>query len=91
MKRSFAVTALLLSGILYLASCNKGDDNPYKDWRCTCFVTHYYFIDTVKKSYLDTVVLAADDMDKLSATSYCNTTQAGYVDTIGSFAKCNVK
>ena len=92
MKRSFAVTALLLSGILYLASCNKGDDNPYKDWKCTCFVTHYYyFSDTVKKTRLDTVTLAADDMDKLSATSFCNSSQAGYVDTIGSFAKCTLK
>ncbi|GAA4469763.1 hypothetical protein GCM10023093_29760 [Nemorincola caseinilytica] len=91
MKRSFAITAILLSGILYLASCNKGDDNPYKNWKCTCFVTQFYYIDTVKKTFFDTVTLKADNMDKNSATSFCTSAQTGYLDTFGSFAKCTLK
>jgi hypothetical protein len=84
-------TAALLIGILYLSSCNKGDDNPYGDWRCTCFITKNYVISGTKYTMKDTSVLLAEDMDKESATAFCNTTQLSYVDTIGSFAKCAIK
>lgn len=88
MKKLLPVAALLV-GIL--SSCNKGDDNPYGDWRCTCFITKNYYISGTKYTMKDTAVLYADDMDKESATSFCTTSQLGYVDTSGSFAQCSLK
>jgi len=93
MKKLLPVVALL-SGIIFWVSCNKGDDNPYGDWRCTCFVTKYVYLppaDTVKTIKLDTVYLNADQVDKNTAKSFCEQSQKGYTDTMGGSAKCIIK
>lgn len=90
MKKLLPAAALLFS-VIYLLSCNKGDDNPYGRWRCTCFINKYYFVDTNKFLMRDTAVLFAENMDKESATAFCSSTQSGYSDTLGSAATCKLK
>jgi hypothetical protein len=84
--------ALAVAATLY--SCNKGDDNPYGNWKCTCFVTTMLYVhpeDTVRSARLDTVLLNANEMDKNSATAFCKNAQTSYVDTFGSNATCTLK
>jgi hypothetical protein len=93
MKRILPIVALL-TGTLLVSSCNKGDDNPYGDWKCTCFVSKmdYWNVgDTVRTARLDTVYLLANDMDKNTAKSFCDQAKTSYVDSVGSTATCNLK
>jgi hypothetical protein len=93
MKKLLPVFALL-SGIAILASCNKGDDNPYGDWKCTCFVTKMVYLtpsDTVRSPILDTVYIAENDMDKNTAKAFCQKSATSYKDTIGGMANCILK
>ncbi|MBL7692636.1 MAG: hypothetical protein JNM41_13680 [Flavipsychrobacter sp.] len=93
MRRILPIVALL-TGTLLVASCNKGDDNPYGDWKCTCFVSkmdYWTAGDTVRTARLDTVYLMANDMDKNTAKSFCDQAKTSYVDTFGSTATCNIK
>jgi len=85
--------ALAVSGVV-LTSCNKGDDNPYGNWKCTCFVTTMVYInpeDTVRSPRMDTVFLNANEMDKNSAKTFCENAKTSYVDTFGSKATCTLK
>ncbi len=95
MKNTFPFAALLVCGLLYFASCNKGDDNPYGDWRCTCFVTSIDSVitptDTILVPQLDTVFLTANDMDRTTALSFCEQAKKGYTDTVGGSAACKLK
>lgn len=95
MKKIFALVAILAGGLMFFSSCNKGDDNPYADWKCTCFVTHLTYVidppDTVIVPVFDTVYLQANDMDKVTALSFCQQAQMGYTDTIGGSAACKLK
>lgn len=87
-----ALTAV--SGISLLASCDKGDENPYGNWKCTCFVTRMVYIspeDTVLKPRYDTVYLNANEMDKASAKKFCEQAKTSYTDTIGGSATCLFK
>lgn len=88
MKKFTTVAITLLLSMGAFMSCNKGDENPFNDWKCTCFVTT---TDTVS-SHIDTVVLALDNVDKANAESLCTKSQAGYVDTtLGRSATCKLK
>jgi uncharacterized protein (DUF697 family) len=91
MKKFLPVILAVAGGLLMTASCNKGDDNPYGDWRCTCFVTKAMKQDTVIVFEKDTAILIANDMDKESAKAFCETTKQSFVDTLGSAALCNLK
>jgi hypothetical protein len=95
MKKLFPVVLALLSGFILYTSCNKGDDNPYGDWKCTCFVAKNVTIitgtDTVKTVAKDTVYLTPYDMDKNTATSFCEQAAKGYKDTLGTTATCTLK
>jgi hypothetical protein len=95
MKKLLTVPALLLCAFTFLASCNKGDDNPYGDWRCTCFVTKIKYVytatDTITTPILDTVYLQANDVDKNTAKSFCEQARMGYTDTVGGTAACTVR
>ncbi len=93
MKKMLPLIALSF-GTLFVLSCNKGDDNPYSDWRCTCFVTKYVYLtptDTVLHPKLDTTYLTVDDVDKNTATTFCQQAASGYTDSAGSTAKCIIK
>ncbi len=86
--------ALAVAGLVILNSCNKGDDNPYGNWKCTCFVTTMVYLqpeDTVLSPRRDTVFLNANEMDKNSATTFCQNAKASYTDTLGSTATCTLK
>ena len=91
MKKFLPVIFAFAGGLLMTASCNKGDDNPYGDWRCTCFISKAVKQDTVIIFEKDTAVLIANDMDKESAMAFCETTKLGYSDTLGTAAKCDLK
>lgn len=85
--------ALTVAGVAF-TSCNKGDDNPYGNWKCTCFVTTMLYQhpeDTVRTPRLDTVFLNANEMDKNSAKTFCENAKTSYVDTFGSRATCTLK
>ncbi len=93
MKRILPIV-VLLTGTLLVASCNKGDDNPYGDWKCTCFVTKmgkWNPGDTVFTPRFDTVYLMANDMDKNTAKTFCEQAKTSYVDSAGSTASCSLK
>ncbi len=89
MKKLFPVAIALLSPVL-LASCDKGDDNPYGNWKCTCFVTTAGTGSTFV--HTDTVVLYENDMDRNTAKSYCDKAKIGYDSlSIGRVADCKLK
>lgn len=94
MKKYLLTTIALISGALYFVACNKGDDNPYGTYNCTCIVSKYYIVysgpDTLKKSIMDTVYLKAENMDYKSAEAFCNKAKSGYTDTLGSSAACEL-
>jgi hypothetical protein len=91
MKNFLPVIYAISGGLLLMASCNKGDDNPYGDWKCTCFINKARLQDTVVVFDKDTAVLLANDMDKESAKAFCETTKQGYTDTLGTVANCTLK
>ena len=93
MKIKLPIVALL-TGAIFAVSCNKGDDNPFGDWKCTCFVSkmdYWNMGDTVRTARLDTVYLTANDMDKNTAKNFCDQAKVSYTDTVGSTAKCSLK
>jgi hypothetical protein len=94
MKKLLPVVALL-SGLIFWAACNKGDDNPYGDWKCTCFVNKMVYLpgDTVLSPFRDTVFLSVNDVDKNTAKNFCEQAKKSFTDTalIGSSASCTVK
>jgi hypothetical protein len=95
MKKLFPLVVAVACGLLFFVSCNKGDDNPYADWKCTCFVTQVDSLrtptDTIPIFTYDTVYLQANDMDRVSAESFCKQAQVGYTDTLGSVGACKLK
>lgn len=96
MRKLLPALFAVFACISIFVSCNKGDDNPFGDYKCTCFVAKSQLKivppdDTVVEIIYDTVYLKAHDMDKNTATSFCTQAQAGYTDTLGSSAKCNLK
>ncbi len=91
MKNFLTVTFVLACSMLALVACNKGDDNPYKNWRCYCFVNRAVFEDTTIYLVKDTTVLYVENMDYQSAKLFCASAQTGYVDTFGSYATCDLK
>jgi len=94
MKKLLPVVALLC-GITFFSSCDKGNDNPVGNWRCTCFVESYVYLspsDTVKSLKKDTVYLNANNMDQNTAKTYCQNAKSGFADTVlKQSATCTVK
>jgi hypothetical protein len=95
MKKMYALLIAVLGCTSLLTSCDKGDDNPYGDWKCTCFVTKVSYLiippDTTIITTLDTMYLNAMDMDLNTAKSFCERRQTGYTDTLGGKAVCTIK
>lgn len=95
MKKIYALLIAALGCSSLLSSCNKGDDNPYGDWKCTCFVKKVSYIiippDTTIVTTLDTNYLNAMDMDMNTAKSFCERRQIGFTDTLGGTAVCTLK
>lgn len=87
MKKLIPVAIALISMAL-LPSCDKGDDNPYGNWKCTCFVTRTY---SPTLQYIDTIVLNENDMDRNTAKAYCEKAKEGFMDTTGVVADCKIK
>jgi len=86
---------VVVAGLTILSSCNKGDDDPFGDWKCTCFVKKIGYIytptDTTQYITLDTTYLSAFDMQKSTAKSFCERAQLNFTDTFGNSANCIVK
>lgn len=92
--KKWLLTLTVLSGFAFLSSCDKGDDNPYGNWKCTCIVSRLVYLhatDTVKSPKLDTVYLNANEMDRNSAMTFCNQAKKSYTDTLGGTANCIFK
>lgn len=87
--KKFVPVAVVLSVVAFFSSCDKGDDNPYGNWKCTCFVTKTYTTPNI----VDTVVLNQNDMDKNTAKTYCENAKKGYIasDTGAVTATCTLK
>ncbi len=85
MKKLIPIALLLLTSGAVLQSCNKGDDNPYGDWKCVCFLEQKLY------NLKDTVVLYENDMDRNTAKAFCEKAKQGYIDSSGTTADCNIK
>ncbi len=95
MRKLLTIAVSLFVGLSFFASCDKGDDNPFGDYKCTCFVARSELQiippDTFIVIKYDTVYHTANDMDLKTATSFCAQAQAGYTDTLGTSATCKLK
>jgi hypothetical protein len=92
MRKVLLTAGFACAAALTFTACNKGDDNPYGNWKCVCLVKQYYFVNDTTVAYRnDTGYYTLDAMDRNTAKSFCDKTQVSYTDTLGTIANCLFK